>query len=73
MIRRVGEPPLRGQKYTLRPGAYAILPLKGRFLLTAEVDPSPDVQLPGGGIDHGSDGRNARRDHDLHGASEIRR
>lgn len=53
MIRRVGEPPLRGQKYKLRPGAYAILPLKGRFLITAEIEPTTDVQLPGGGIDPG--------------------
>lgn len=53
MIRRVGEPPLRQQKYTMRPGAYAILPLQGRFLMTAEIEPTPDIQLPGGGIDPG--------------------
>jgi len=53
MIKRIGEPPLRGQTYTLRPGAYAILPLKGRYLITAEVEPTVDVQLPGGGIDPG--------------------
>ncbi len=54
MIRRVGEVPRREQSYRLRPGAYAILPLKGRFLLTAQVMPeSLDVQLPGGGIDPG--------------------
>jgi len=41
------------QTYRLRPGAYAILPLKGRFLITAQTAPEFDVQLPGGGIDPG--------------------
>lgn len=53
MIRRVGEPPLKGISYRMRPGAYAILPLEQRFLLTAQVTPQLDVQLPGGGIDTG--------------------
>lgn len=53
MIRRVGEPPVANQVYRLRPGAYAILPLETRFLLTAQVTPKIDVQLPGGGIDPG--------------------
>lgn len=53
MIKRVGEPPHPGQTYTLRPGAYAILPLKGRFLVTAQVNPALEVMLPGGGIDPG--------------------
>lgn len=53
MIRRVGEVPLRGQKYTVRPGAYAILPIGRRFLLTAETQGKYDIQLPGGGIDTG--------------------
>lgn len=53
MIRRMGMPPRRDQTYRLRPGAYAILPLKGRFLMTAQVTPQIDVQLPGGGIDPG--------------------
>ena len=53
MIRRVGQPPLANKAYRLRPGAYAILPLKGRFLMTAQVAPIFDVQLPGGGIDPG--------------------
>ena len=53
MIRRVGQPPLANKAYRLRPGAYAILPLKGRFLITAQVAPIFDVQLPGGGIDPG--------------------
>ena len=53
MIRRFGEPPQNGQRYTRRPGAYALLPRDGRFLLTCQYDPDPDLQLPGGGIDPG--------------------
>ncbi|WP_372993050.1 NUDIX domain-containing protein [Sulfitobacter sp.] len=53
MMQRFGEPPLPGKSYTLRPGAYAILPLKGRFLMTAQIGEKVDVQLPGGGIDPG--------------------
>lgn len=53
MMRRFGEPPRAGRKYTPRPGAYAILPLKGRFLMTVQMSPNLDVQLPGGGIDPG--------------------
>ncbi len=44
---------MQGQTYRVRPGAYAILPLKRRFLLTAQTAPVFDVQLPGGGIDPG--------------------
>lgn len=53
MIRRMGMPPQKNRSYRLRPGAYAILPLKTRFLMTAQVTPKIDVQLPGGGIDPG--------------------
>jgi 8-oxo-dGTP diphosphatase len=53
MIRRIGEVPHRGQRYTLRPGAYVILPIGRRFLLTAETGRDYDIQLPGGGIDPG--------------------
>lgn len=53
MIRRVGQPPLSTQCYTARPGAYAILPLKRRVLLTGQIDGELDIQLPGGGIDPG--------------------
>lgn len=53
MIRRIGAPPLAQQDYRMRPGIYAILPLKRRFLLTAQVTSKIDVQLPGGGIDPG--------------------
>ncbi|KIN74408.1 NUDIX domain-containing protein [Sulfitobacter guttiformis] len=53
MIRRVGEVPQRGQTYKMRAGAYAILPIGRRFLLTASMRDPLDIQLPGGGIDAG--------------------
>ncbi len=53
MIPRVGHAPDAERKYVLRPGAYAILPLKGRFLLTMQIAERVDIQLPGGGIDPG--------------------
>ena len=53
MIKRVGAPPRRDRTYRQRPGAYAVLPLERRFLLTAQITPEIDVQLPGGGIDPG--------------------
>lgn len=53
MIRRVGEVPQRDQRYRTRPGAYAILPIKRRFLLTANMEDPIEFQLPGGGIDPG--------------------
>lgn len=53
MIRRFGRQPSANIQYTMRPGAYAILPLKKRLLLTAQVGELVDIQLPGGGIDPG--------------------
>lgn len=53
MIRRMGQPPQTGRNYTVRQGAYAILPRNGAVLLTCQSDPDPDFQLPGGGIDPG--------------------
>lgn len=53
MIRRFGEVPRADQKYRMRPGAYALLPLNGQLLLTAQYADDPDIQLPGGGIDPG--------------------
>jgi 8-oxo-dGTP diphosphatase len=53
MIRRYGTPPTAGQRYKLRPGAYAILPRGGDLLLTFQGAPHHEVQLPGGGIDPG--------------------
>lgn len=53
MIRRFGQPPEKGRKYTRRPGAYALLPRAGQFLVTHQSEPHPEIQLPGGGIDPG--------------------
>jgi 8-oxo-dGTP diphosphatase len=39
----------------MRPGVYAILPRGGDLLLTFQAEPTPEVQLPGGGIDRGED------------------
>ncbi|QHQ36966.1 NUDIX domain-containing protein [Algicella marina] len=55
-MRRFGEPPFRHQRYTARPGAYAVI-LRGDRILVTEQDgdrlPEPEIQLPGGGIDPG--------------------
>ena len=53
MIKRYGNPPVAGQKYTLRAGAYAILPRDGKILVTYQGAPHEEFQLPGGGIDAG--------------------
>jgi len=53
MIRRYGDTPIAGQKYTQRPGAYAILPRDGKVLVTYQAAPHEEFQLPGGGIDPG--------------------
>ncbi len=53
MIRRFGEPPKAGQRYTRRPGVYAILLRGDDLLLTHQAEPVPEFQLPGGGIDPG--------------------
>lgn len=52
-MRRFGDPIVKTQSYTRRPGVYAILPAGGRLLLTRQTVPSPEFQLPGGGIDPG--------------------
>ncbi|PCH98621.1 MAG: NUDIX hydrolase [Rhodobacteraceae bacterium] len=52
-MRRYGEPPLKDQIYTPRPGAYGVLAYQGRVLLTHQILPKAEVQLPGGGIDPG--------------------
>ena len=53
MIRRFGETPQAGRKYTRRVGVYALLPRGRHLLLTCQRQPAPDLQLPGGGIDPG--------------------
>lgn len=52
-MRRFGDPPDPRQTYRPRPGAYAILPRNGKILLTHQARPTPEFQLPGGGIDPG--------------------
>lgn len=53
MIRRFDQPPQKGRRYRLRPGAYAVLHRQGRILLTcqAQACQPPEYQLPGGGIE----------------------
>lgn len=53
MIPRFGTPPCKNRRYTLRPGAYAVLPRGGQMLVTHQSAPTPEFQLPGGGIDPG--------------------
>lgn len=53
MIPRFGEPPIAGQKYHRRPGAYGVLMRDGAVLLTHQSEPTPEFQLPGGGVDPG--------------------
>jgi len=53
MIRRYGEPVKPGQSYGCRPGAYAILLQGQRILVTRQAAPTPEFQLPGGGIEPG--------------------
>ncbi|MEM6406939.1 MAG: NUDIX hydrolase [Pseudomonadota bacterium] len=53
MIARYGEPFDRSQHYVLRPGAYAILWDGHALLTTFQQAPTPEFQLPGGGIDPG--------------------
>jgi 8-oxo-dGTP diphosphatase len=53
MIRRYGDSPEPARRYGLRPGAYAILPRNGQLLVTFQEEPTPEFQLPGGGIDPG--------------------
>lgn len=53
MIPRFGEQVVRQQRYARRPGAYAVLFRDNRVLLTHQIDPEPEFQLPGGGIDAG--------------------
>jgi 8-oxo-dGTP diphosphatase len=53
MTRRYGEPVRKDQRYRARPGVYAVLVRGGDVLLTHQMDPDPEFQLPGGGIDPG--------------------
>ena len=53
MIRRFGEPPRADQTYRRRPGVYAVILQGDSLLVTHQMDPIPEFQLPGGGIDRG--------------------
>ena len=53
MIKRYGDSPKLGQKYRRRPGVYAVLLDRGALLTTFQAEPTPEYQLPGGGIDRG--------------------
>ena len=53
MIPRIGEPVKADIRYKQRPGIYAVLVRNSSVLLTHQMDPQPEYQLPGGGIDPG--------------------
>ncbi|MCF6444603.1 NUDIX hydrolase [Nereida sp. MMG025] len=53
MNRRFEKPPIAGQRYRPRPGAYAVLMRGGQVLLTHQSTPLPEYQLPGGGVESG--------------------
>ncbi|MCG7493984.1 NUDIX hydrolase [Thalassobius sp. Cn5-15] len=53
MIRRFGQVPRSDKRYKIRPGAYVILPRGRDMLVTFQEEPTPEYQLPGGGVDAG--------------------
>jgi 8-oxo-dGTP diphosphatase len=53
MIRRYGEAVRSGQRYRRRHGIYAVLLRGDSVLTTFQMAPTPEFQLPGGGIDRG--------------------
>lgn len=53
MIRRYGESVKPGQRYTRRPGVYAVIAEGDALLATHQIEPVPEFQLPGGGMDAG--------------------
>lgn len=53
MIRRFGESRVAAQRYRRRRGAYAVLMRGDAVLLTHQAEPTPEFQLPGGGVDPG--------------------
>ncbi len=52
-MRRYGESVKPAMHYRARPGVYAILLRGDDLLLTHQNAPTPEFQLPGGGIDRG--------------------
>ena len=53
MNRRFGPPPQKDIRYPPRPGAYVIIDAGDGLLASFQEAPSPELQLPGGGIDPG--------------------
>ena len=53
MIPRIGEPVQLDRVYKQRPGVYAVLLRGHHILMTHQAAPTPEFQLPGGGIDPG--------------------
>lgn len=53
MMRRFGEPVNLRISYRIRQGTYAVLRLGDDVLVTHQREPTPEFQLPGGGIDPG--------------------
>jgi 8-oxo-dGTP diphosphatase len=53
VIRRYGEAVKPGIRYRRRAGVYGVLLDGDAVLLTHQAEPSPEYQLPGGGIDPG--------------------
>ena len=53
MIPRFDEPVCHSVRYRERQGTYAIIPHGGLVLLTHQLEPKPEYQLPGGGVDSG--------------------
>ena len=53
VIPRFGEAFDASQRYSHRPGAYAVLWDGRSMLVTFQEEPEPEFQLPGGGIDPG--------------------
>lgn len=58
-MRRYGQPPVEGIKYTTRPGAYGVIRLGRDLLMTHQAHPFNEFQLPGGGIDPGENATTA--------------
>jgi 8-oxo-dGTP diphosphatase len=52
-MRKYGEPVIAGQRYRHRHGVYAVLPRGRDVLVTFQMSPKPEFQLPGGGVDPG--------------------
>lgn len=52
-MRRFGDPVDPARTYRTRPGAYGVVRDGGDLLVTEQSAPTPEFQLPGGGIDPG--------------------